>query len=81
MAEQIPQGNAKNSDAEETKERGCFDFLTKKEGRIEDVVMTLTDLNAAKDSKEEKHTLLDELQRTHSHSSSVSFTKIQISFH
>lgn len=81
MAEQIPQGHAKNSDAvppEEAKEHGCFDFLTKKEGRSEDVVMT--DLNAAKDSKEEKHTLLEELQRTLSHSSSVSFTKFRHAF-
>ncbi|KAI3447904.1 hypothetical protein Pfo_004569 [Paulownia fortunei] len=73
MAEQYPQGLANNSAVmppEETKERGCFDFMTKKEKKTEDLVMT--DLNAAKESKEEKHTLMGELQRTHSHSSSSS---------
>lgn len=55
----------------ETQDHGCFDFLTNKgEKKTEDVVMT--------DPKEEKHTLMDELRRTHSQSSCVSFTT---SFH
>ncbi|XP_042015957.1 phosphoprotein ECPP44-like [Salvia splendens] len=46
----------------ETQDHGCFDFLTNKgEKKTKDVVMT--------DPKEEKHTLMDELRRTHSQSS------------
>lgn len=81
MAEQYSQGHANNTSVVppvEAKERGCFDFMRRKEDKSEeDLVMT--DLNAAKQSTdEEKHTLMDELQRTHSHISSVSYTAIDI---
>ncbi|KAK6121525.1 hypothetical protein DH2020_044731 [Rehmannia glutinosa] len=59
-----------------TKERGCFDFMTKtKEDITEDVV--ITDLNAAEESKEENHTLMDELQRSHTHSTSSSDEEVE----
>ncbi|KAK4401342.1 hypothetical protein Sango_0874900 [Sesamum angolense] len=80
MAEQYPQAHANNTSTvppAEAKDRGCFDFMRKKEDKAqEDLVMT--DMNAAKQSTdEEKHTLMDELQRTHTHSSSSSEEEVE----
>ncbi|KAL0422960.1 UNVERIFIED_CONTAM: hypothetical protein Slati_3318900 [Sesamum latifolium] len=80
MAEQYPQAHANNTSAmppAEAKDRGCFDFMRKKEDKAqEDLVMT--DMSAAKQSTdEEKHTLMDELQRTHTHSSSSSEEEVE----
>lgn len=76
MAEQYPQAHANNTSAvppAEAKDRGCFDFMRKEDKAQEDLVMT--DMNAANQSTDkEKHTLMDQLQCTHTHSSSVSIT-------
>lgn len=74
MAEQFQQGHANNETTKEHGHGGCFDFMINKEGNTnhEDlIVMTTHDLDAAKDHHT-KHTLLDELQRNHTHSTSVS---------
>ncbi|XP_022897382.1 phosphoprotein ECPP44-like [Olea europaea var. sylvestris] len=75
MAEQYPQGHVNNTSSVEAEEHGCFNFM--REDRMEeektqdDIVMT--DFDTGKGSKgRQKHTLMDELQRSHSHSSSSS---------
>ncbi|KAL3813979.1 hypothetical protein ACJIZ3_015247 [Penstemon smallii] len=78
MAEQYPQGNANNTNsiASTTKEPGCFDFMRKKEEKLPQEDLVMTDQNAAEDQskEEEKHT---QLQRTHSHSSSSSEEEVE----
>lgn len=64
----------------ETTDRGVFDFMgKKKEGKCEDMeVVDMIEFEPSKQEKsgeENKHTPMDELQRSRSHSSSVSHYK------
>lgn len=76
MAEQISRSHVENRNGEETREGGCFRFLTKGEEKKTEDDVVMADPNAAKECKGEKHTLMDELRHTHSHSTSVSFPSI-----
>ncbi|PIN10490.1 hypothetical protein CDL12_16912 [Handroanthus impetiginosus] len=83
MAEQYPKAHANNSSdmpsEDSTKEpAGCFGFMAKKDQKSDqDEDLVMSDLNAAKETKEEKHTLMDVLQRAHSNSSSSGEEKVE----
>ncbi|KAG8368030.1 hypothetical protein BUALT_Bualt15G0002800 [Buddleja alternifolia] len=81
MAEQYPQGHANNTSVvppAETTDRGCFDFNMKKKEEKPQEDLVMTDMNSGKRTTEEdKHTLMDELQRTNTHSSSSSEEEVE----